>query len=124
MELSYRSMGWIFFMFAVFVCATCTHIYAKITTLSQSPSSSNAKILIANQQEALSAYYMENYPDVFAVSNRKMVRRAKDGSYALCMPEEVRELTNDGKIKMGYLRSKGGRIADLTQRPVLVLVEE
>jgi hypothetical protein len=67
---------------------------------------------------------MKNYPDVFAVSDRKMVRRAKDGSYALYTPEEVKELTNGGKIKLEYPMSKGGRIADLTQRPVLVLVEE
>jgi hypothetical protein len=67
---------------------------------------------------------MKNYPDVFAVSDRKLVRRVKDGSYALYMPKEVRGLTNLGKIRMEYPRSKGGRIADLTQRPVLVLVDE
>jgi len=67
---------------------------------------------------------MKNYPDVFAVSDRKLVRRAKDGSFALYTPEEVRERTKSGKIRMEYPRSKGGRIADLTQKPVLVLVEE
>ena len=67
---------------------------------------------------------MKNYPDVFAVSDRKMVRRAKDGTYALYTTDEVRGLTNGGKIRIEYPRSKGGRIVDLTQRPVLVLVEE
>ncbi len=76
------------------------------------------------QQEAINAYYMKNYPDVFAVYDKRMVRRAKDGTYALYTADEVRGMTADGKIRIEYPRSKGGRIVDLTQRPVLVLVEE
>jgi hypothetical protein len=58
-----------------------------------------------------------------------MVRRAKDGSYDRTMYdlytfEEFSELTNDGKIRMEYPRSKGGGIVDLIQRLGLVLVEE
>lgn len=76
----------------------------------------------ANQRESLNAYYMKNYPDVFAVSGKKMVKKA-DGSFALYSAEEVAELTNEGRVTIEYPRSKGGRIVDLTQKPVLVLKE-
>lgn len=75
----------------------------------------------ANQREALNAYYMKNYPDVFAVSDKRMVKKA-DGSFALYSTEEVAKLTQEGRIKIEYPTSKGGRIADLTQKPVLVLI--
>ena len=77
---------------------------------------------LASPQEALNAYYMKNYPDVFAVSDKRMVKKA-DGSFALYTAEEVKELSNAGKITIEYPKSKGGRIADLTQKPVLVLNE-
>jgi len=65
---------------------------------------------------------MKNYPDVFAVSDKKMVKKL-DGSFALYSAEEVRDLTQQGKIMIEYPKSKGGRIADLTQKPILVLNE-
>ena len=73
-------------------------------------------------QEALNAYYMKNYPDVFAVSDKRMVKKA-DGSFALYSAEEVNQMVQRGDIKIEYPTSKGGRIADLTQKPVLVLSE-
>jgi hypothetical protein len=76
----------------------------------------------ANQREALNAYYMKNYPDVFAVSDKRMVKRT-DGTYALYSADEVSNLTKAGKITIEYPTSKGGRIADLTQKPILVLNE-
>ncbi|KAL7528421.1 hypothetical protein ACHAWF_002550 [Thalassiosira exigua] len=76
----------------------------------------------ANQREALNAYYMKNYPDVFAVSDKRMVKKP-DGSFALYTAEEVAELVRDGKVGIEYPKSKGGRIADLTQKPILVLSE-
>ncbi|EED88065.1 predicted protein [Thalassiosira pseudonana CCMP1335] len=75
-----------------------------------------------NQKEALYAYYMKNYPDVFAVSDKRMVKR-QDGSFVLYSLEEVKEMTNQGKIAIEYPKTKGGRVADLTQKPVLVLKE-
>lgn len=74
-------------------------------------------------QESLNAYYMKNYPDVFAVSDKKMVKKM-DGSFALYSSEEVSKLNKEGKISIEYPKSKGGRIADLTQKPVLVLKDE
>lgn len=73
-------------------------------------------------KEALNAYYMKNYPDVFAVSDKRMVKRT-DGTYALYSADEVSNLTKAGKITIEYPTSKGGRIADLTQKPILVLNE-
>mmetsp|Transcript_20436 Transcript_20436/g.37518 ORF Transcript_20436/g.37518 Transcript_20436/m.37518 type:complete len:184 (+) Transcript_20436:50-601(+) len=77
----------------------------------------------ANQREALNAYYMKNYPDVFAASGKRMVKKM-DGSFVLYSPEEVKDLTDEGKITIEYPKSKGGRILDLTQKPVLVLNNE
>lgn len=65
---------------------------------------------------------MKNYPDVFAVSDKRMVKKA-DGSFALYSAEEVNQMVQRGDIKIEYPTSKGGRIADLTQKPVLVLSE-
>ena len=73
-------------------------------------------------QEALNAFYMKNYPDVFAVSGKKMIKKP-DGTFALYSMEEVSTLTQAGKIAIEYPMSKGGRIVDLTQKPVLVLNE-
>ena len=51
-----------------------------------------------------------------------MVKKS-DGSFALFSPAEVDDLVKAGKVKIEYPTSKGGRILDLTQKPVLVLVE-
>jgi len=66
---------------------------------------------------------MKNYPDVFAASGKRMVKKM-DGSFVLYSPEEVKDLTDEGKITIEYPKSKGGRILDLTQKPVLVLNNE
>mmetsp|Transcript_1913 Transcript_1913/g.4163 ORF Transcript_1913/g.4163 Transcript_1913/m.4163 type:complete len:183 (+) Transcript_1913:123-671(+) len=76
----------------------------------------------ANQREALNAYYMKNYPDVFNVYDKKMVKKS-DGSFALFTAAEVEDLRLAGKLKLEYPTSKGGRIADLTQKPILVMVD-
>lgn len=51
-----------------------------------------------------------------------MVKRL-DGTFALYSPEEVKELSKEGKITIEYPKTKGGQITDLTQKPVLVLNE-
>jgi hypothetical protein len=76
-----------------------------------------------NKQEALDAYYTKNYPDVFAVSDKKMVRKANGRGYVLYTTEEVQTLTDDGKIRLEYPKTMGGRVTDLTRKPILVLVE-
>ncbi|KAL3789553.1 hypothetical protein HJC23_001361 [Cyclotella cryptica] len=73
-----------------------------------------------NQREALYAYYMKNYPDVFALSDKRMVMK-QDGTFALFSAEEVKDMTKSGRIMIEYPKTKGGRVADLTQKPILVL---
>ena len=63
---------------------------------------------------------MKNYPEVFAVSDKKIVKTSS--GFALYTPQEVKELQNAGKISIEYPMIKGGR--DLTQKPILVLKEE
>jgi hypothetical protein len=63
---------------------------------------------------------MRNYPDVFAVSDKRMVMKS-DGSFELFSPGEVADLVNNGKITIEYPKTMGGRVVDLTQKPVLVL---
>mmetsp|Transcript_15605 Transcript_15605/g.33804 ORF Transcript_15605/g.33804 Transcript_15605/m.33804 type:complete len:183 (-) Transcript_15605:228-776(-) len=99
-------------------CDSLSEDNALIQSL-QKKSSENRE---ANQRESLNAFYMKNYPDVFAVSGKKMVKKM-DGSFALYSSEEVKELTQEGKINIEYPKSKGGRIVDLTQKPILVLNE-
>jgi len=77
---------------------------------------------VANQRESLNAFYMKNYPGVFDVDGKKMVMNV-DGSFALYSSEEVSKMTSEGKIKIEYPMSKGGRIADMTQKPALVMTE-
>ncbi len=65
---------------------------------------------------------MKNYPDVFNVYDKKMVKKS-DGSFALFTAAEVEDLRLAGKLKLEYPTSKGGRIADLTQKPIMVMVD-
>ena len=64
----------------------------------------------ANQRESLNAFYMKNYPDVFAVDGKKMVKKT-DGSFALYDASDLARLTNEGKIAIEYPKSMGGRIS-------------
>lgn len=66
---------------------------------------------------------MKNYPDVIAAASDKQLIKKMDGSFALFSSEEVQQLSRLGKIQIEYPKSKGGRIADLTQKPIKVLVE-
>lgn len=106
-----------------------------------------------NIQESLNAYYMKNYPDVFAVDGKKMVKKT-DGSFALYDTNDLARLTHEGRIVIEYPKSMGGRISgecrdlswspccptrklnigvallaslrspkDLTQKPIMVLRE-
>ena len=52
-----------------------------------------------------------------------MVRKANGRGYVLYTTEEVQTLTDDGKIRLEYPKAMGGRVTDLTRKPILVLVE-
>jgi len=66
---------------------------------------------------------MKNYPDVFAAGGDKRMIKKLDGSFVLYTQEEVKQLSSEGKITIEYPKTKGGRVNDLTQKPVLVLNE-
>lgn len=73
-------------------------------------------------KDALYSYYMKNYPDVFAVSGKTMVRKA-DGSFILLSGEELMAMKKENKIGIENVKAMGGRVSDFTQKPVLVLKE-
>ena len=73
-------------------------------------------------QEALNAYYMKNYPDFFASTGKTLVRKP-DGSVLLLTETEVDQLTRDNKLTTEMPRAMKGQVADLTQKPILVLKE-
>ena len=73
-------------------------------------------------QDALYSFYMKNYPDVFAVSGKTMVKKP-DGSFMLLNGEELMALKKENKIGVENMKAMGGKVSDMTQKPVLVLKE-
>ena len=78
----------------------------------------------AAQKEYLSAYQMKNYPDFFAsLTPPKFMVKQPDGSIKLYEEEELTNLKKQGKIKLEKPKAMGGQVADVTQKPIMVLVE-
>ncbi|CAJ1949815.1 unnamed protein product [Cylindrotheca closterium] len=73
-----------------------------------------------NESDALYSFYMKNYPDVFAVSGKTMVKKA-DGTFLLVSGEELMALKKDNRIGIENVKAMGGKVTDMTQKPVLVL---
>jgi hypothetical protein len=65
---------------------------------------------------------MKNYPDVFAVDGKTMLKK-QDGSFMLVSNEEMMVLRRENKIGVESVKAMGGKVADLTQKPILVLKE-
>jgi len=77
-----------------------------------------------NDREALNAYNMKNFPDFFASLNPpKYLVKQPDGSFGVYTDAELAELKKLGKITVENPKTKGGKFMDLTQKPMLVLVE-
>lgn len=76
----------------------------------------------AIQQEARNAYYMKNYPDFFASVGKTMIKKA-DGSFLLVDDGELQKLKDQNKIGLEYAKTMGGRVMDVTQKPILTLKE-
>jgi hypothetical protein len=74
------------------------------------------------QREAKNAFYMKNYPDWFATVGKTMVKRP-DGSFVVLDDAELAELKAQNRIGVEYATAMGGRVTDLTQKPILVLKE-
>lgn len=65
---------------------------------------------------------MKNYPDFFAVDGKTMVKKA-DGSFMLVEESKMQSLMDQGKISLELPRAMGGKVTDVTQKPILVLKE-
>ena len=76
----------------------------------------------AIQQESRNAYYMKNYPDFFASVGKTMIKKA-DGSFMLVDDGELQKLKDQNKIGLEYAKTMGGRVMDVTQKPILTLKE-
>lgn len=63
---------------------------------------------------------MKNYPDWFASVGKSMIKKS-DGTFMLVDDSELQKLKDQNKIGIEYARAMGGRVADVTQKPILVL---
>jgi hypothetical protein len=66
---------------------------------------------------------MKNYPDFFASVGKSMIKKP-DGTFMLVDDSELQKLKDQNKIGIEYATTKGGRVVDLTQKPIMVLKEE
>lgn len=85
----------------------------------QRKSSANKEAI---QQEAQNAFYMKNYPDWFTTVGKTLVKKP-DGSFMVVNDEELANLKAQNKIGIEYARAMGGKVTDVTQKPILVLKE-
>ncbi|KAL3925200.1 MAG: hypothetical protein SGILL_000573 [Bacillariaceae sp.] len=85
----------------------------------QKKSSANKETI---QQEAKNAFYMKNYPDWFAAVGKSMVKNP-DGSFMVVSDAELAELKAQNKIGIEYATAMGGKVSDVTQKPIMVLKE-
>jgi hypothetical protein len=85
----------------------------------QAKSAANKEAIM---QEARNAYYMKNYPDWFASVGKTMIKKS-DGSFMLVDDGELQKLKDENKIGLEYAKTMGGRVMDVTQKPILTLKE-
>jgi hypothetical protein len=77
----------------------------------------------ANIDSAKNAYYAKNYPDFFAAVGKTMVQKESDGTFIVVDKAELAKLWDDNKISVTTPTTMGGKIKDVTQKPMLVLKE-
>jgi hypothetical protein len=66
----------------------------------------------------------KNYPDFFATVGKSMVKKP-DGTFITAVNDtELTALKSRNKIGLEYPTAMGGKVTDLTQKPVMVLREE
>jgi len=73
-------------------------------------------------KEALDAYNMKNYPDFFK-SIGKVLVKMPDGTFQAFSDQEFESLKKENKIVLEIPRAMGGKVQDLTQKPILVMRE-
>ncbi len=77
----------------------------------------------ANIESAKNAYYAKNYPDWFAAVGKTMVQKESDGTFIVVDNAELSKLWDEGKVRMSTPTAMGGKVKDVTQKPMLVLKE-
>ena len=77
----------------------------------------------ANIDSAKNAFYAKNYPDWFAAVGKTMVQKESDGTFIVIDNAELRKLSDAGKITYTTPTAMGGKVKDVTQKPMLVLKE-
>jgi len=73
-------------------------------------------------KEALDAYNMKNYPDFFQTIGQVLVKMP-DGGFNTFSEDEFSKLKAAGKITTEKPMAMGGKVADLTQKPIFVMRE-
>jgi len=76
-----------------------------------------------NVDSAKNAFYAKNYPDWFATLGKTMIQKESDGTFIVVDDAELAKLRAENKISVKTARAMGGRVADMTQKPMLVLKE-
>jgi len=65
---------------------------------------------------------MKNYPDWFAAVGKAMVKKP-DGTFIVVTEAELDKLKKQNKVSLEIPKTMGGKVTDMTQKPVLVLKE-
>jgi hypothetical protein len=65
---------------------------------------------------------MKNYPDFFATVGKTLVKKT-DGTFMIVDDSELEELKRANKLTIEIPKAMGGRVTDLTQKPVLIMRE-
>jgi len=65
---------------------------------------------------------MKNYPDWFATVGKTLVKKP-DGSFMVVSDKELEELRSRNKLGIEMPKAMGGKVTDVTQKPILVLKE-
>ena len=77
----------------------------------------------ANIDSAKNAFYAKNYPDWFATVGKTMIMKESDGTFIVVDKAELAKLWDENKISVTTPTTMGGKIKDVTQKPMLVLKE-
>ncbi len=67
---------------------------------------------------------MKNYPDYFASIGKTMLKKADGSGYVLVTDSELTLLFKSNRIALEIPTSMGGKVRDLTQKPIMVLKNE
>jgi hypothetical protein len=65
---------------------------------------------------------MKNYPDFFAAVGKTLVKKT-DGTFIMVDDSVLQELKRTDKLTVEIPKAMGGRVTDLTQKPVLIMRE-